>query len=201
MIYSCLKWLAKYVGNIPNKLLFFSFGTTSKRKKGVELQNPKTISVGERVVLQKNVFLQVLKATGNGKPLLEIMDGCLIGRNTQICCMNGVKIEENCIMAGNCFVADATHSYENIDIPVMHSAVKELNCVVIGTGSWLGRNSSVIGCKIGKHCVVGANSFVTRDIPDYCVVVGCPCRIVKRYNFVSRQWEKTDKDGNFLTGV
>lgn len=55
-----------------------------------------------------------------------------------------------------------------------------------------------MGCKIGRHCVIGAGSMVNKDIPDYCVVVGSPARIIKRYNPQSGQWEKTDKDGNFI---
>ena len=35
-------------------------------------------------------------------------------------------------------------------------------------------------------------------IPDYCIAVGSPAYIIKRYNFTSHQWEKTDKKGNFL---
>lgn len=41
--------------------------------------------------------------------------------------------------------------------------------------------------------------MVTRDIPDYSVVVGNPCKIIKRYNTEAKQWQKTDKDGNFIT--
>lgn len=51
---------------------------------------------------------------------------------------------------------------------------------------------------LGKHCVIGANSVVTRDIPDYSVAAGCPARIIKRYDFETQQWRKTDKDGTFL---
>ena len=35
------------------------------------------------------------------------------------------------------------------------------------------------GVYIGKHCVIGANSVVTKDIPDYCVAVGSPARVIK----------------------
>ena len=33
--------------------------------------------------------------------------------------------------------------------------------------------------KIGKHCVIGANSVVTKDVPDFCVAVGCPAKVIK----------------------
>ena len=43
---------------------------------------------------------------------------------------------------------------------------------------------------IGKHCVIGANSVVTKNIPDYCVAAGVPARIIKKYNFTTETWEK-----------
>ena len=42
---------------------------------------------------------------------------------------------------------------------------------------------------IGKGCVVGANSVVTKSIPDYCVVAGAPAKIIKGYNVDSKEWE------------
>ena len=64
--------------------------------------------------------------------------------------------------------------------------------VVVGEGSWLGENVCVMGASIGKHCVIGANAVVTRDVPDYSVAVGCPARVIKRYNPVTQQWQQTD---------
>lgn len=59
----------------------------------------------------------------------------------------------------------------------------------IGEGTWLGENVCVIGAKIGKHCVIGANSVVTKDIPDYSIAVGAPARIIKQYNFKENVWK------------
>ena len=44
--------------------------------------------------------------------------------------------------------------------------------------------------KIGRHCVIGANSVVSKDIPDYCVAAGIPAKVIKQYNFESKEWEK-----------
>lgn len=50
----------------------------------------------------------------------------------------------------------------------------------IGEGSYIGINLVIVGnVKIGKHCVIGANSVVTKDVPDYCVAVGSPARVIK----------------------
>jgi acetyltransferase-like isoleucine patch superfamily enzyme len=54
------------------------------------------------------------------------------------------------------------------------------------------------GVTIGTHAIIGANSVVTRDIPDYCVAAGIPSRIIKRYDFKTRNFLKTDPKGNFI---
>jgi serine/threonine protein kinase len=90
------------------------------------------------------------------------------------------------------------HSFEDISVPIKDQPIKQLKNVVIGEGCWIGEHVSIIGASIGKHSVVGANSVVTHDIPDYCVAVGSPAYIIKRYNFESRKWEKTDRKGNFI---
>ena len=54
--------------------------------------------------------------------------------------------------------------------------------VVVGDGSWLGYGTVVLpGARIGRHVVVGANSVVVGDLPDRCVAVGTPARVVRRH--------------------
>jgi abequosyltransferase len=45
---------------------------------------------------------------------------------------------------------------------------------------------------IGKHCIIGANSVVNKNIPDYCVAVGNPSRSVKTFDVKTGQWVKVD---------
>jgi len=55
----------------------------------------------------------------------------------------------------------------------------------------IGSNSVVVaGVTIGEKTQVGAGSVVTKDIPPFSVAVGNPARVVKRYNFKTKQWEK-----------
>jgi acetyltransferase-like isoleucine patch superfamily enzyme len=61
--------------------------------------------------------------------------------------------------------------------------------ITIGEGSWIGRNCLVYA-SIGKHSVVAANSFVNKDVPDYCVVAGNPAKIIKRYNPETKTWQR-----------
>jgi acetyltransferase-like isoleucine patch superfamily enzyme len=69
----------------------------------------------------------------------------------------------------------------DISIPISHQSQPE-RAVSIGDGSWLGHGVVVLpGAKIGKHVAVGANSVVTGELPDYCVAVGSPARVIKQY--------------------
>lgn len=53
--------------------------------------------------------------------------------------------------------------------------------MTIGDDSYIGINAVIVGnIKIGRHCVIGANSVVTKDVPDYCVAVGSPAKVIKR---------------------
>ena len=46
--------------------------------------------------------------------------------------------------------------------------------------AWIGAGATILpGVCVGRHTVVGAGSVVTRDVPDYAVVVGNPARVVK----------------------
>ena len=66
------------------------------------------------------------------------------------------------------------------DLEGMPLSLQRGQKVSIGEGSYIGINTVIVGnVKIGKHCVIGANSVVTKDVPDYCVAVGSPARVIK----------------------
>ncbi len=63
--------------------------------------------------------------------------------------------------------------------------------VVIGNGVFLGQRSYIMpGVTIGERCVIGANSVVTKDVPPYCMVAGIPAKVIKKWNFEEKRWEK-----------
>lgn len=53
--------------------------------------------------------------------------------------------------------------------------------IEIGEDCWLGGNVVVLpGVTIGRGATVGAGSVVAKDVPEFCVVVGNPARVVKK---------------------
>ena len=56
--------------------------------------------------------------------------------------------------------------------------------IKIGNDVWLGASVTVLpGVTIGNHAVIGAGSVVNKDIPDDCVAVGVPARVIKKLDF------------------
>lgn len=53
--------------------------------------------------------------------------------------------------------------------------------IEIGDDTWLGANVTVIGgVKIGKGCTIGSCSLVNKDIPDFSIAVGSPCKVIAK---------------------
>lgn len=171
----------------------FKFGKIGKRtviKKTITIDSPQNIYLGN-VFIGKNCWLAANPLTGASECKLTIMDGCSIGNYNHIYATGHIIIEKNVLTADKVYISDNLHCYEDINTPVKYQPVKQLRQVIIGQDSWLGENVCVIGSKIGKHCVIGANSVVTKDIPDYCVAVGAPAKIIKKFDFSVNRWVKS----------
>lgn len=153
--------------------------------KPIKIDNPHAIYIGDRTYLGQLSWLM----GGEDGITLKISDDVQIGHFAHIVANNSVHIERKVLIADKVFISDSTHIYENVMVPIMDQGVKTMARVVIGENSWIGENVCILGASVGKHCVIGANSVVTRDIPDYCVAVGNPARVIKMYDFELMQWK------------
>ena len=93
---------------------------------------------------------------------------CKLGKNTLIA--SGVHI-----MSGN-----NQHSFEDLSTPIQQQQ-GSYQKIEIGEDSWVG-NGCLVMANIGKKCIIGAGSFVIKDIPDYSIAVGNPARVIKTRN-------------------
>lgn len=110
--------------------------------------------------------------------MLTIGDRCMLGRGTSIAAHFSVTIGNDVYFGPDVYVTDHNHSNADPTQPVGRQATEE-QPVSIGDGSWLAKGVVVTpGVTIGKGVSVGANSVVTSDLPDGCVAVGAPARVV-----------------------
>lgn len=169
---------------------FKRFGKKSRIESPLLIEGAGNIEVGERVCIKPKTWLACLPLTGEKNPIISIGNGSVIGHFNHIYATKSIVIEDYVLTADKVYISDNLHSYEDINTPIIGQAIKQLSPIIIGEGSWLGENVAVIGASIGKHCVIGANAVVTKDIPDYSVAVGIPAKVIKRYNLETKKWEK-----------
>lgn len=131
-------------------------------------------------------------------PLIIIHDGVSIQQDLHLTCAGKIEIGKNTAIAARVTITDINHPYVDINVPIERQDI-EVKEVYIGDDCKIYNGVVILpGVTIGKHVTIGANSVVTHNIPDFCVAVGAPAHVIKRYNTKSQQWEKTDKHGNFI---
>ena len=88
-----------------------------------------------------------------------------------------VSIGDNCQMAPNVAIYTAGHP---VYPTTRNSAYEYGKAITIGDNVWLGGNTVICpGVTIGDNVVVGAGSVVTKDIPDWSIAAGNPCRVIR----------------------
>lgn len=153
------------------------------------LLNPQYISIGKRSSIRAGARLEVVTLLSEN-PILSIGCNVNIEQNVHIVCGNEIVIGDNVSITANCALVDISHPYD--DIYCAEKIGSRLNCsetLKIGDGSFIGIGSVILpGANIGKNCIIGANSVVTKPIPDYCIAVGNPARVIKKYDFEKKEW-------------
>ena len=91
-----------------------------------------------------------------------------------------VTIGDDCFIGPNVSIYTACHSTD----PVKRNSRREwAEPVTIGDNVWIGGSVTILpGVTIGNNVTIGAGSVVVKDIPDGCVAVGNPCKVVKYLN-------------------
>ena len=193
----CIHVFVRSCYSIYYKYTFKHFGKKSSIVSPLAIDGGNNISIGNHVFVAYKTWLAALPLTGEDKCNLVIKDNCAIGHFNHIYCTKSIILEKGVLTADKVYISDNLHAYENIHTYIKDQPIIQNGEVVIGEGSWLGENVCVLGAKIGKHCIIGSNSVVTKDIPDYCVAVGVPAKIIKKYDLSMNEWinVKNSKNG------
>ena len=165
----------------------------------LRIQDPKSIEEGKRLTQlafrlnhtmpMTDEYQEILKALfgdnlGEGSyvtaPILGVcFDHIKIGKNVVInsnmlaMARGGITIEDDVQIAANVQLLTNNHDpYERRILPCRPILIKK--------GAWIGAGATILpGNCVGAHAIVGAASVVTKDVPDYAVVVGNPARAIK----------------------
>ena len=200
-IYDIIQSVLSLIRDIFKTVYLFSIQVLT-RLFYVERQFPSSISLSARLdVIPRSPHHQRHRLFLARKSLIEdscvvctwhgdviLNEGASIGIGSVV--IGPVTIGESSICSQNCFIGGQSHIFKDISKDFLRQGV-EIKQVVIGKNVWIGSNAVVLlGVKIGDNSVIGAGSTVVEDIPPYSVAVGNPARIVKRYNFETKNWER-----------
>lgn len=163
----------------------------------LNLRGRKYINFGSRLTTGIGCRLEAFAGDNPDEAKLVFGHDVQINDYVHMVAMDKISIGNNVLMASHVFISDNSHgSYkgDNRDSdPTVPPTEREYvtTPVIIGNNVWIGEGVCIMpGVNIGEGCVIGAHSIVTKDIPDYCIAIGSPAKIVKKYNFESKHWEK-----------
>lgn len=158
---------------------FRSIGKGIKLAPGMKLGNANHISLGNNVSVMSHC---VLECTGNSAEMV-LGDNISIGEYSHITCAQKMLIGDGLLTGRYVLITDNAHG-ENLpnelNIPPLARRVYSSGPVIIGRNVWIGDKATILpNVKIGDGAVIAANAVVTKNVPPYTVVAGCPARIVK----------------------
>ena len=159
-------------------------------QKNIRIDGKTGIELHKNSCVQRGSWIASVPVTGKKKSLLKIGEDCVLGNYNHIYASSSIIFEKEVLTADRVYISDCAHCYEDVSKSIIRQPIKQLNEIIIGEGAWLGENVCIIGASVGKHSIVGANSVVTKDIPDFSVAVGSPAKVVKRYDFILKEWVK-----------
>jgi acetyltransferase-like isoleucine patch superfamily enzyme len=164
------------IKNIIKKYLFFWFPQKPYTvDKTAILEVKKLITIKEKAEIQEYVIIRTYR------------NPVIIGKYTQINPFtviyggSGVYIGDNVMIAPHCMFASGNHNLNQKEKPMRFATDISKGPIHIGDDVWIGANCTITdGVKIGNGSVIGANSVVTSDVPEYSIYAGTPAKFIRK---------------------
>ena len=157
-------------------------------KNGLTLHGGRYITIGKGSVIGRNATIEAWDCFlgEHFTPKINIGENVTIKDNVHITSVNSIVIEDGVLFGPNVLVSDNAHgttTLDNLNISPVKRKLASHGGVLIKKNAWVGEKASILpGVTIGKGAIIGANSVVTKDVPDYGVAVGSPAKVVKIVN-------------------
>jgi len=151
--------------SLPNTEPFLRLRCSYWQMKGYQFESDCFISRG--------VYFIGRVTMGKGS---SISNNCFLNGGKKDGC--GIFIGSKVMIAPNCVIVAFDHSWHTLEIPMIDQPW-EYSSIYIEDDVWVGANCTITkGVRLGKGCIVGANSVVLRDVDPYSIVGGVPAKTV-----------------------
>ena len=124
-------------------------------------------------------------------PKIIISNNVRIGNYACITAIDEIVIKDGCLLSEYVYISDHYHGFDpTLNLSPKDQPLFSKGKVEIGENTFVGYRATILsGVKLGKNCVVGSHSVVTKSFPDYSMIAGTPARLIKTYNFENKRWE------------
>lgn len=165
-----------------NRHYFNYFGKDSMLAGGVKLFSPQYIHIGHNSSIMSHCVLETCP-DADLNPKMIIGDNVSIGEYSHITCANYIKIADGVLTGRFVLITDNGHGRSvstEADMMPLKRKIYSKGKVIIGKNVWIGDKATILpDVTIGDGAIIAANTVVSRDVPPYTVVAGCPARVVK----------------------
>lgn len=158
--------------------------------------NGKYIEIGDRTSIGRYSKLQCFDKNNNIRynPSIKIGNDCMMGQNCSIMSADSIIIEDNVLMASYITIVNENHGMDLESKFNYRRQPLTTAPILIKEGAWIGERCCILsGVSIGKKSIIGSGSVVTKPIPDYCIAVGNPARVIKEWDFEMHEWKNINK--------
>ncbi|SDJ42368.1 Hexapeptide repeat of succinyl-transferase [Frankineae bacterium MT45] len=140
----------------------------------LQLLREGRLQLGEQTLFEDGVWLTSYAGR------IEIGASCILNRNVMVAASDLVQIGDHTLIGNGCLITDSAHRNDDTEVPMPWQGYASKGPTRIGDNTWIGVNSVITsGVTVGRRCAIGANSVVTRDIPDFSVAVGSPAKVIR----------------------
>lgn len=140
---------------------------------------PGGISIGAGSLVMKNAILHVYNFRDLPHSGIMVGERSLIGEACILRGQGGITIGDDVYLGTLVQVLAVNHVFADTGRPISHQGITAEG-VSIADGAWVGSGAIVLdGVRVGRNAVVGAGAVVTKDVPDYCIAIGNPARVVR----------------------
>ena len=141
----------------------------------IHLRNQGRMRVGKSVVFVSHPLPIILHTRPGGQ--LDIGDRTVLNYGVDISAVTRVSIGADCLLGTHVSILD--NDFHEL---IARDRMPESRPVIIGDGVWVGNRVMILpGVNIGTGAVVGAGSVVMTDVPERCLVLGNPARVIKTF--------------------
>jgi len=164
---------------------FKSCGVSLRIARPLFLVGSQFVEIGDNLIALSELRIECFVTNKDklNSPIVKIGNNVRIMFRCHIGCINKIIIGNNVLLGSNVLIIDHQHGYvdwRDLKISPTSREIVSAGPIVIEDDVWIGENACIMpGVFLGRGCVVGANSVVTKSFPPNSVICGIPAKIIR----------------------